>query len=427
MGLVCDAFSEHSLRSLPGRCAVGHVRYSTAGDSHIRNAQPFAADYALGSIAVAHNGNLTNARELRERLESCGAIFQSNSDTEVLVHLVATSSKCTVEERIVDALSATRGAYSLVLLAGQKLYAVRDPMGFRPLVLGQIRKPDSDIPAWVVASESTSFDLIGASFVREVEPGEMLCIDESGCHSSFPLLPQSRSLCIFEYVYFARPDAVIDGLSVYSVRKALGARLAVECPASADIVVPVPDSGVAAATGFAQALNLPLEMGLIRSHYVGRTFIEPQQTIRHFGVRLKFNTIASAIQGRRVVIVDDSIVRGTTIRKIVAMVREAGATQVHVRVSSPPTAWPCYYGIDTPTRNELIAATHSIDQIQRHIEADSLGYLSNCGMLSSVRSLAQQAGIREEKQYCDACFSGRYPVAFDQSSPRKSLRVISSQ
>ncbi len=422
MGHVHDVFPQHDLAGLQGDAAIGHVRYSTAGSSHIRNAQPFAVDYARGSIAVAHNGNLTNAIELRERLEERGSIFQSNSDTEVIVHMIAGSTQRQVDDRIADALSNARGAYCLALLTEEQLIAVRDPMGFRPLCLGEIDVPGQARPAVLVASEGTSFDLVGARFVREIHPGEMVCIDAKSLRSTRPLPPAPRKLCVFEYVYFARPDSIIDGLCVHDVRKGFGRRLAQEHAVDADIVIPVPDSGVPAAMGFSQESGIPFEMGLIRSHYVGRTFIEPQQSIRHFGVRLKFNPVAPIFRNKRVVVIDDSIVRGTTVRKIVTMVRTAGAREVHVRISSPPTSWPCYYGIDTPTRRELISSSHTNDEIRKYIGATSLGYLSAEGMLGEVRS--GELNGDEPRGFCDACFTGQYPVPFDQDVPPRMLRLV---
>ncbi len=414
MGLVQDAFQESQLARLPGAMAIGHVRYSTTGSSDLKNAQPFAVDYARGSLAVAHNGNLTNADEVREELEASGSIFQSSSDTEVLVHLVARSKKGSLEERVLDALSQVQGAYSLVFLTEDTLVVARDPRGIRPLCLGILKD------AHVVASEPTAFDLIGAEFVRDVEPGELLVIDASGLKSTRLPEKAERQMCVFEYVYFARPDSTLGGRSVYEVRKALGATLAREAPIEADVVIPVPDSGVPSAVGYAAALKIPFEMGLIRSHYVGRTFIEPQQSIRHFGVRLKLNPVESILRGKRVVVLDDSIVRGTTSRKIVKMVRDAGAREVHLRISSPPTQWPCYYGIDTPTRRELIASSHAVDEIARYITADSLAYLSLDGMLGAV---AGPTGDREG--YCHACFSGRYAIPFTPSNRRAtSLRLV---
>ena len=411
MGLVQDAFTQDQLAKLPGRLGIGHVRYSTAGGSHIKNAQPIAVDYARGSLAVCHNGNLTNAEDLRAELEARGSIFQSDSDTEVFVHLVAASKEIAVEDRIADALSRVKGAYSLLFMTEDALVAVRDPMGFRPLCLGLLPgKKD----AHVLASEPCAFDLIGAEYVRDVEPGEMLVIDASGIRTMRPSAKAQPRMCVFEFVYFARPDSKLGGKSVYDVRKSFGAKLAEEHPVEADVVIPVPDSGVPAAIGYAQARSLPFEMGLIRSHYVGRTFIEPQQSIRHFGVRLKLNPVEPVLRGRRVVVIDDSIVRGTTSRKIVKMVRDAGAREVHLRISSPPTQWPCYYGIDTPTRRELIASSHSVDEIARYVTADSLGYLSLEGMLRAVG---------DDDSFCHACFSGQYAIPFTPTSKRQMKLV----
>jgi amidophosphoribosyltransferase len=423
MGLVQDSFDEASLSKLPGHMAIGHVRYSTTGASHLRNAQPFAVDYARGSLAVCHNGNLTNADDLRAELEEKGSIFQSSSDTEVLVHLVARSTKGALEERIIEALSRVQGAYSLLFMSEGTLIAVRDPMGIRPLCLGILpgRKD-----AHVVASEPTSFELIGAEFVRDLEPGEVLIVDVGGLRSLRLPVDAPRRMCIFEYVYFARPDSSLGGRSVYAVRKSLGEQLAKEHPVEADVVIPVPDSGVPSAIGFAAALNLPFEMGLIRSHYVGRTFIEPQQSIRHFGVRLKLSPVADVLRGKRVVVLDDSIVRGTTSRKIVKMIRDAGAREVHLRISSPPTQWPCYYGIDTPTRRELIASSHTVDEIARYITADTLAYLSLEGMLSRAAGpLPPGGGPNGDKGYCHACFSGEYAVPFTPVAGKRSLRLVS--
>jgi len=419
MGLVQDAFSEPQLAELPGRLAIGHVRYSTAGGSHIKNAQPLAVDYARGSLAVCHNGNLTNADELRAELELQGSIFQSTSDTEVLVHLVARSRQVAIEDRVIDTLQRVQGAYSLLFLSQDTIIAVRDPMGIRPLCLGILPGTKE---AHVVASEPTAFDLIGAEFVRDVEPGELLVIDPSGIRSMKLPEPKPARACIFEYVYFARPDSRLGGRSVYEVRKSLGETLAREHPIDADVVVPVPDSGVPSAIGYAKALGIPFEMGLIRSHYVGRTFIEPQQSIRHFGVRLKLNPVDPVLRGKRVVVLDDSIVRGTTSRKIVKMVRDAGAREVHLRISSPPTQWPCYYGIDTPTRRELIASSHSVDEIARYVTADSLGYLSLDGMLAAVAGPSGDRG-----GFCHACFSGQYAIPFTSSpaTHKRHMRLVS--
>ncbi len=411
MGLVQDVFTASRLEKLPGPSAIGHVRYTTAGASHIKNAQPIAVDCAAGSIAVAHNGNLTNGLTLRHELEQMGSIFASDSDTEVFVHLIARSQKDTMVDRVADALGRVQGAYSLVFLSPEELIAVRDPHGFRPLCLGRLGD------AYVVASEPPAFQLIGAEFVRDVEPGEMLVINQFGLKTLRPFRTSEhkRYMCIFEYVYFARPDAFFDGISVYEARKRMGHALAKDQPAPADIVVPVPDSGVAAALGFAEATGLPFELGLIRSHYVGRTFIEPAQSIRHFGVRLKLHPVRNILEGKRVVVIDDSIVRGTTSRKIVKMIREAGAKEVHLRISSPPTAWPCFYGIDTPTRQELIAAQHSIAQVADYVTADSLGYLSLEGLRKAVGG----------NGFCDACFSGNYPVALeDNAAKRRQLPLV---
>jgi amidophosphoribosyltransferase len=409
LGLVQDVFGAATLAKLPGDRAIGHVRYSTAGDSHIKNAQPLTVDYAHGSIALAHNGNLTNAEELRRRLEVEGSIFATTSDTEVLVHLIARSKRATTVERIIDALGQVEGAYSMVFLTNDTLVAVRDPHGFRPLCLGMLKD------AHLLASEPPAFELIGGAYLRDVAPGEMIVIDSGGLRSLRPFEARDPKFCIFEYIYFARPDAQLGGISVYEARKRLGAQLAKEAPVEADVVIPVPDSGVAAALGFANATGLPFELGLIRSHYVGRTFIEPQQSIRHFGVRLKLHPVREVLAGKRVAVLDDSIVRGTTSRKIVKMIREAGAREVHLRISSPPTRWPCFYGIDTPSRGELIASNHSPEEIARYVEADSLGYLSVEGLHAAIGG----AG------YCDACFSGIYsvPVADRSDSPRR-LSVV---
>ena len=431
MGLVQAGFSPKDLAALPGDRAIGHVRYSTAGGSHLRNAQPFAVDYSRGSIAVAHNGNLTNHEPLREKLEAKGSIFQSQSDTEAIIHLLAMSHQRALPERIADALTQVEGAYSLLFLSERALIAVRDPMGFRPLCLGKITG-EGHPPAYVVSSEPTSFDLIGIEYLRDVAPGEMVIIDDEGVKSSFPFAPEPRRMCLFEYVYFARPDAILEGASVYEVRKALGRRLADEHPIPGAIggddtvVIPVPDSGVPAAIGYAGRAGAPFEIGLIRSHYVGRTFIEPQQSIRHFGVRLKLNPNRAVIEGKRVVVVDDSIVRGTTSRKIVKMVRDAGAREVHVRISSPPTAWPCYYGIDTPTRAELIAASSTVEETRQFLGADSLGYLSLAGLkaaVSSVEGRREGAEKHPSPSYCDACFSGDYPVPIAPPKGRQ-LRLV---
>jgi amidophosphoribosyltransferase len=409
LGLVRDVFSEKVLDRLIGDRSIGHVRYSTAGETHVKNAQPLAVDYALGSLAVAHNGNFTNYEELRKELEDQGSIFQSTNDSEVLVHLVARAQDATAVDRIAAALTRVRGAFSLLFLTNKELVAVRDPHGFRPLSIGRFKD------AWVFASEPPAFDLMTAEYVRDVEPGEMVVINETGMHSYFPFAPAKRRMCIFEYIYFARPDSELSGLSVYETRKQLGRSLAKESPIDADMVIAVPDSGVPAALGYAHESGLPFELGLIRSHYVGRTFIEPQSSIRHFGVRLKLNPLRNTLKGKRVIVVDDSIVRGTTSRKIVKMLRDAGAKEIHLRISSPPTRWPCFYGIDTPSRAELIASNHSVDEIARYITCDSLAYLSMDGLRNAVTGPG----------FCDACFSGDYPVAFSNpTNHRRQLELV---
>ncbi len=405
MGLVADVFSAEALAKLPGRLAIGQVRYSTAGVSQLKNAQPFMVQYAGGGLAIAHNGNLVNADQLREDLGKRGAIFQSDSDTEAIIHLIAHSRGTTLEEKIGDALSQAQGSYSLLLLTPHKLVAVRDSFGFRPLVLGRLKN------AYVVASETTALDLIEAEFIRELEPGEMLSIDETGLHSSRPFSATRLGRCVFELVYFAKPDSTLFGMSVYEVRKKLGIQLAREQPADADLVIAVPDSGVPAAIGYAHQSGIPYDVGLIRSHYVGRTFIEPQQSIRHFGVKLKLSAVREVLRGKRVVVVDDSIVRGTTSRKIVKMIKDAGATEVHLRISSPPTRWPCYYGIDTPSRQELIASSHSVEEIAKYVTADSIGYLS-------LEGLGEAVGDRSSSTFCNACFSGQYLTAVLSAPPR---------
>lgn len=413
MGQVGKIFSREALAQLPGEIAIGHVRYTTAGGSLVKNIQPLWAQYRGRSVALAHNGNLVNEEMLREELEEEGAIFSSLSDTEVILQLMARSRHRAFHEQLADALGRVQGAYSMVFTTEDRLVAVRDPHGFRPLVLGRLKgAPET----YVVASETSAFDLIEAERIRDVEPGEILTIDAQGLHSAqLPRAP--KRFCVFEHVYFARPDSVLDGMSVYEARIAMGQQLAEEHPVEADVVIPVPDSGVVAALGYAQASGIPYQMGLIRNHYVGRTFIEPSDSIRHFGVRLKLNAVPQVLRGRRVVVVDDSIVRGTTSRKIVKLLRQAGASEVHVRISSPPVDGPCHYGIDTPTRAELVASTQSIPQIAATIEADTLGYLSAQGLLAAVRS-------EGDKKFCDACFTGDYPVPRDPRPGRKQLRLI---
>lgn len=406
MALVSDAFDRDNLAKLPGRTAIGHVRYSTAGSSELRNAQPFMFDYAGGQVAIAHNGNLVNATELRAELEAQGSIFQTSSDTEVIVHLMAKSKEPDVLGRLTSALKRVRGAYSLVLLTqDERMIGVRDPSGFRPLVIGRLKD------AFVLSSETCSFDLIEAEFIREVEPGEIVVIEKNGMTShklGFDQGSTSPTFCVFEHVYFARPDSLVNGKSVYRAREKMGMQLAQEHPVDADVVIAVPDSGVAAAIGYSRQSGIPFEMGLIRSHYVGRTFIEPQDSIRHFGVRLKLSPVRSIVDGKRVVVVDDSLVRGTTSRKIVKMLRGAGAREVHMRISAPPTTHPCFYGIDTPTRSELVAASHTVEEIGRYVTSDTLAYLSHQGMMNAVAS--PDSGT-SGKGYCSACFTGQYPVA----------------
>jgi amidophosphoribosyltransferase len=399
MGHVSDVFKPHVLERLPGRRALGHTRYSTAGSSVVANAQPIVVKTSMGPVGIVHNGNLTNPVEIRERLESEGSIFQTTSDTEVILHLMARNPRRDVVESFMLALEQVRGAYSLLVITDTCLIAARDPNGFRPLVLGDLH----GCPCF--ASESCAFDLLEATPVRELEPGEVV-VARQGRHGeveSFRLAqPVQPARCIFEHVYFARPDSRVFGDAVSQSRLRMGARLAREAPAAADIVVPVPDSGLFAAMGYSRESGLPLELGLVRNHYVGRTFIEPKQSIRNFGVKIKLNPVRELLAGKRVVLVDDSIVRGTTSRKIVHMIREAGAAEVHVRISAPPTEWPCHYGIDTPTREELIAAHHSVEEIRRYIEADSLAYLSLEGMLGSVSG--------PPESYCTACWTGDYAV-----------------
>ncbi len=400
MGLVTDVFDEKVVRELKGTSAIGHVRYSTAGDSDPANAQPFSAHWSSGVLAIAHNGNLVNSDALRAELTEAGALFQSTSDTEAILHLVARSRAPDLASKIGDGLKRVQGAYSLLFLTERAIVGARDPRGLRPLVLGRLKG------AYVLASETCALDLIEAEYLREVEPGEVVVIDAEGLHSTRPLAPAPLARCVFELIYFARPDSTLFGRSVYEVRKEFGRQLALEHPADVDLVIPVPDSGTPAALGFSQQIKAPFDFGLIRSHYVGRTFIEPQQSIRHFGVKLKLSAVAPLLRGKRVAVVDDSIVRGTTSRKIVTILRAAGAREVHVRISSPPTAWPCYYGIDTPRRQELIAATHSVGEIAKYLAADSLGYLSLKGVASAVG---------DASSWCDACFSGRYPIDFSQT------------
>ena len=414
MGHVADVFGNQEVfKYLPGGAAIGHVRYSTTGESAIKNVQPIMVNYSRGSIAVAHNGNIVNAQLIKDELEAWGSIFQTTMDTEIIVHLLAASKSNSLVERIVEALQRVQGAYCLLFLTETRMVAARDPNGFRPLCLGK------QGGSYVVASETCALDLIEAEFIREIEPGEIVVIDKDGLQSYFPLKKVQPSPCVFEFVYFARPDSYVFGKNVYMVRKELGRQLAREYQVDADIVIPVPDSGVPAALGYAEESKLLFELGLIRNHYVGRTFIEPQQSIRHFGVKIKLNPVREALSGKRVVVIDDSIVRGTTSRKIVKMVRNAGAKEVHVRISSPPTSYPCYYGIDTPNRKELISSSHTIEEIRRYITADSLGYLSEEGLMTAVGS--------ENTNFCRACFSGGYPVKFPKLGPEPQLGLFEKE
>jgi amidophosphoribosyltransferase len=402
MGLVSDIFDEPTLEKLRGNAAIGHVRYSTAGSSDIKNAQPFLVEYAKGPLAIAHNGNLTNAKIIRDELQNYGSIFQSNMDTEVIVHLIALSHENSTLERLISALRRVEGSYSLLLLTDKEMIAVRDPYGFRPLVLGKLKD------SFVVASETCAFDLVEASYLREIEPGEILHITKDGARSFKPLKKAAPRFCIFEYIYFARPDSDVFGRTVYGVRKAFGRELAKENPIDADLVIPIPDSGISAAIGYAQATGIPFEMGLIRNHYVGRTFIEPKESIRHFGVKLKLNADHETVRGKKIVVVDDSIVRATTGRKIIKMLRQQGAKEIHFRVTSPPTQFPCFYGIDTPSRSELIASSHEVEEINTYMTSDTLEYLSIDGMKRAIGNGADSFSYN----FCDACFSGHYPLRF---------------
>jgi amidophosphoribosyltransferase len=410
MGEVEEIFQPSVLAKLKGSSSIGHTRYSTAGDKALLNAQPIMIDCNKGKIALAHNGNLTNAGEWRRKLEHRGSIFQSNSDTEVIVHLIARSQARNLSAALGDALNQVEGAYSLLVLTAEEMYAVRDPRGFRPLVLGKLTAPDGS-DAWAVASETCAFDLMNAQYVREIAPGEMLRISKAGLDSIHFSAPKPHQYCIFEHVYFSRPDSTVFGRSVNESREKLGRLLAQEHPVEADMVVPIPDSGVPAAIGFSLESKIPFRMGLIRNHYIGRTFIEPSQAIRNFGVKLKLNPVRNLIAGKRVVLVDDSIVRGTTSRKLVRMVREAGAKEVHMRISCPPTISPCYYGVDTPTREELIASSNTPEAIRKYLGADSLGYLSLPGLKRAVHDT--------EGDFCTSCYTGVYPTDLVQLEVRE--------
>ena len=404
MGLVSDLFTADVLARLSGSLAIGHTRYSTTGDSALLNAQPILVECNKGKIALAHNGNITNAHDVHAQLEQQGSIFQTTSDTEVVVHLIARSREQTLADSIADSLRRIEGAFSLVMLTPDRIFAARDPRGFRPLVMGRISGQAAHTADSIVfASETCAFDLIGATYEREVKPGELVIVGPEGVHSRFYSSQQPQSSCIFEHVYFSRPDSIVFGRAVQQTRDAMGRQLALESPVDADIVVPVPDSGMTAAMGFAQQSGIPIQIGLIRNHYVGRTFIEPEQRVRDFGVKLKLNPVRHVLEGKRVVLIDDSIVRGTTSKKIVRMVRDAGAKEVHMRISCPPTISPCFYGVDTPSKNQLIAANKSVEEIREYIKADSLAYLS-------LEGLRKAAGEDEEPFYCTACYTGKYPT-----------------
>ena len=404
MGLVSDLFTAEVLAQLSGSLAIGHTRYSTTGDSALLNAQPIMVECNKGKIALAHNGNITNAHEVHAQLEQQGSIFQTTSDTEVIVHLIARSREQTLADAMADSLRRIEGAFSLVMLTPDRIFAARDPRGFRPLVMGRISGQAAHTADTIVfASETCAFDLIGATYEREVKPGELVIVGPEGVHSRFYSAQQPQSSCIFEHVYFSRPDSIVFGRAVQETRDAMGRQLALESPVDADIVVPVPDSGMTAAMGFAQQSGIPIQIGLIRNHYVGRTFIEPEQRVRDFGVKLKLNPVRHVLQGKRVVLIDDSIVRGTTSKKIVRMVRDAGAKEVHMRISCPPTISPCFYGVDTPSKNQLIAANKSVEEIREYIKADSLAYLS-------LEGLRKAAGEGDEPFYCTACYTGKYPT-----------------
>jgi amidophosphoribosyltransferase len=399
MGKVVEIFTQDRIDNLHGQMAIGHNRYSTTGSSFLRNAQPLRADSILGPIVVSHNGNLTNAGAIRSDLEKKGHIFQTTIDSEVIVHLMAKSGVDDFMEALIIALRQIKGAYSLLVMNRERLYAVRDPYGFRPLVLGKLGD------AYAVASETCAFDIIDAEYVREVEPGELIEISSSGIKSFFPFEKKEQSLCVFEYIYFSRPDSIIFGESVHEMRIAMGRMLARTSPVDADIVLPIPDSSVCAAIGYSRESGIPYDMGMIRSHYIGRTFIEPSQKIRDFGAKIKYNVVKSAVKDKKIVVVDDSIMRGTTMRKIIKMFRLAGAKEIHVRISSPPTKFPCFYGIDIPTHKELIASTHTIEEIKKYLRVDSIEYMSVETLLNSIRTTG--------RKFCTACFDGCYPCELD--------------
>lgn len=419
VGLIGDTFTKQAvIDSLKGNRAIGHTRYATTGGAGVRNIQPFFAELADGGFAVAHNGNLTNAMTVQRALQKQGSIFSSTSDTETILHLVATSKERDLNSRFIDAVRQIEGAFSLVAMSSKKMIGCRDPLGIRPLVLGDLDG------AWILASETCALDIIGARFVRDLKPGEMVVVTAKGIESMFPFEQQKSRFCIFEYVYFARPDSSVEGRNVYEVRKRIGAELAMESPVDADLVVPVPDSGTPAAIGFSQAAGLPFELGIIRNHYVGRTFIEPTESIRHLGVKLKHNANRASIEGKRVVLVDDSIVRGTTSVKIVEMVRAAGATEVHMRVAAPPTAHSCFYGIDTPEKSELLASHMNVAEMAAHIGADSLAFISMDGL---YRAMGEPGRDPDAPRFCDACFTGEYPTQLtdrDGDEPTAQLSLL---
>ena len=417
LGLVGDNYGDAKVMAgLPGTRAIGHNRYATTGETVLRNVQPLFAEFEFGGLAVGHNGNLTNAHTLRRALVRRGCLFQSTMDSEVFVHLIAISLYTNVVDRLIDAVKQVIGAYSLVALTQEQLIGVRDPRGVRPLILGRTHGADGKT-GWVLASETCALEIVGAEFVRDVEPGEIVIIDDSGVQSIKPFSAQPPRFCVFEYIYFARPDSVMEGQSVYTARKAIGAQLAKEAPATADVVVPVPDSGVPAAMGFAEESSIAFELGIIRNHYVGRTFIEPTDQIRHLGVRLKHSANRAMIEGKRVVLVDDSIVRGTTSQKIVEMVRQAGAAEVHMRIAGPPTTHSCFYGIDTPERGKLLAARNSVEEMGRLIGVDSLAFISIDGLYKALGKPGRDATA---PAFCDACFTGDYPIALTDSEQRNN-------
>ena len=407
MGLVPDVFNEANLNQLKGRMAIGHTRYSTTGSSLLKNAQPLQVDYSRGSIAIAHNGNLINALFLRDELEAHGSIFQTTIDSEVILHLLADPEHAHFEEALIDTLLKIKGAFSLVILREKELIGVRDPNGFRPLVIGEFEG------ATILASETCALDLLGATFVREVEPGEVVMVSDAGIRSIRPFPKQQHSYCIFEHVYFARPDSNIFGDSVHRVRQRLGRQLAREHPADADCVIAIPDSGTSAALGFSMESGIPFEIGMTRNHYVGRTFIQPHQSTRDFQARVKFNPVRAALEGKRVVVIDDSIVRGTTCKARLKSIRVAGAKEIHMRVSCPPIKFPCFYGIDFPTKQELIACTHSLEEIRKFLEVDTLGFISLEGLLGAMNG--------EKSSYCTACYSGKYPLPFGSEASKYIL------